>query len=124
MSLTLAAAAAAAGVNKTTLLRAIKAGKVSGNRDEHGPWNIEPAELHRVYPPVTQRADGEAPHYHATAALEAEIAGLRQVGELLRGQLEATRQDRDRWAEAATIALRALPEPAKSHRFWWRRRVA
>ena len=124
MSLTLAAAAAAAGVNKTTLLRAIKAGKVSGNKDEHGQWHIEPAELHRVYPPRTQRADTEAPHYHATAALEAEIAGLRQVGELLRGQLEATRQDRDRWAEAATVALSALPESAKSRRFWWRRRVA
>jgi hypothetical protein len=124
MSLTLAAAAAAAGVNKTTLLRAIKAGKVSGNKDEHGQWHIEPAELHRVYPPVTQRADTGAPHYHAAAALEAEIAGLRQVGELLRGQLEATRQDRDRWAEAATVALRALPEPVKSRRFWWHRRVA
>jgi len=124
MSLTLAAAARAAGVNKTTLLRAIKAGKVSGNKDEHGQWHIEPAELHRVYPPVTQRTDTEAPHYHATAALEAEIAGLRQVGELLRGQLEATRQDRDRWAEAATVALRALPESAKSRRFWWHRRVA
>ena len=85
MSLTLAAAAAAAGVNKTTLLRAIKAGKVSGNKDEHGQWHVEPAELHRVYPPVTQRADTEAPHYQAMAALEAEIAGLRQVGELLRG---------------------------------------
>jgi hypothetical protein len=42
MSLTLAAAAAAAGVNKTTLLRAIKAGKVSGNKDEHGEWHIDP----------------------------------------------------------------------------------
>jgi hypothetical protein len=42
MSLTFAAAAAAAGVNKTTLLRAIKAGKVSGNKDEHGQWHVEP----------------------------------------------------------------------------------
>jgi hypothetical protein len=32
-----------------------------------------------------QRAHTEAPHGHATAALEAEIAGPRQVGELLRG---------------------------------------
>jgi len=48
-----------------------------------GTSNI--AELHRVYPLVTQRADIKAPHYHATAALEAEIAGLQQVGELLRG---------------------------------------
>jgi hypothetical protein len=95
-------------VKKTTLLRAIKAGKVSGNKDEQGQWHVEPAELHRVYPPVTQRADTEAPHYHATAALEAEIAGLRQVGELLRGQLEATRQDRYRWAEAAGERFRKL----------------
>jgi predicted site-specific integrase-resolvase len=115
ISLTLAAAAAAAGVNETTLLRAIKAGKVSGNKDEHGQWHVEPAELHRIYPPVTQQA---------TAVLEAEIAGLRQVGELLRGQVEATRQDRDRWAEAATAALRTLPEPLKSSRLWWRRGVA
>jgi hypothetical protein len=124
MALTLAAAAAAAGVNKTTLLRAIKAGKVSGNRDEHGQWHIDAAELHRVYPPAAPRCDTEAPHYHATAVFEAEIAGLRQVAELLRSQLDATRQDRDRWAEAATAALRALPAPAKSHRFWRRRRVA
>jgi hypothetical protein len=124
MALTLAAAAAAAGVNKTTLLRAIKAGKVSGNRDEHGQWHIDAAELHRVYPPAAPRCDTEAPHYHATAVFEAEIAGLRQVAELLRSQLDATRQDRDRWAEAATAALRALPAAAKSYRFWWRRRVA
>jgi len=45
-----------------------------------GTSNI--AELHRVYPLVTQRADIKAPHYHATAALEAEIAGLQQVGRL------------------------------------------
>jgi hypothetical protein len=56
---------------------------------------IEPAELHRVYPPATQRADTEAPHCHATVALEVEIASLRQVGELLPGQFEATRQDRE-----------------------------
>ena len=60
----------------------------------------------------------------AAAAAAAEIAGLRQVGELLRGQVEKTRQDRDRWPEAATVALRALPEPLKLSRFWWCRRVA
>jgi len=36
------------------------------------------------------------------------------MADLSRGQLEATRQDRDRWAEAATAALRTLPAPAKS----------
>jgi hypothetical protein len=41
-----------------------------------------------------QRSDSEAPHCHATAALEVEIASPRQVGELLRGQFEATREGR------------------------------
>jgi hypothetical protein len=98
MSLTLAAAAAAVNVNKTTLLRAIKAGKVSGNRDERGQWHIDAAELHRVYPPAGQRCDVEAPQRDAVAlamaASEAEIAGLRQVAELLRAQLQETRTDR------------------------------
>jgi hypothetical protein len=117
MSLALAAAAAtAADANKTTLslLRAIKAGKVSGKRNERR--RVAGAELYRIRPLAAQRGDTEAPHYDA-AVLEAEIAGLRQVAELLRGQLEATRQDRDRWVEAATAALRTLT-PAKSCRFW------
>jgi hypothetical protein len=38
MSYTLAAAAAACGLNKSTVLRAIKAGKISGTKDEHGKW--------------------------------------------------------------------------------------
>jgi hypothetical protein len=49
MSLTLAAAAAVACVNKTTFLRAVKAGKVSGNKDEHGQSHIarDAARRHR-----------------------------------------------------------------------------
>ena len=58
MSYTLAAAAAACGLNKSTVLRAIKAGKISGTKDEHGEWHIEAAELHRVYPPVVAAAAG------------------------------------------------------------------
>src|SRR5215475_7096474 len=44
MSYTLAAAAAACGLNKSTVLRAIKAGKISGTKDEHDEWRIEAAE--------------------------------------------------------------------------------
>jgi hypothetical protein len=42
-------------LNKTTILRAVKAGKITGN--EHGGWHVEPAELHRVYPPADARSD-------------------------------------------------------------------
>lgn len=49
---TIATAAAAVGRNKTAILRAIKAGKISIAKDENGEWQIEPAELYRVYPPL------------------------------------------------------------------------
>jgi GH24 family phage-related lysozyme (muramidase) len=50
MPYTLGTAALACGANKSTILRSIKAGKIAAIRDEHGQWQIEPAELHRVYP--------------------------------------------------------------------------
>ena len=51
-ALSLSGAAATTGLNKTTALRSIKSGKISGTRDPLGQWAIDAAELHRVYPPV------------------------------------------------------------------------
>lgn len=39
----LATAAAACGVSKSVILRAIIAGKISGSKDKHGEWHVEPA---------------------------------------------------------------------------------
>ncbi len=49
---TIATAAAAVGRNKTAILRAIKTGKIPAAEDENGDVQIDPAELHRVYPPL------------------------------------------------------------------------
>jgi hypothetical protein len=49
---TIATAAAAVGRNKTAILRAINAGRISVAKDEDGEWIIDPAELHRIYPPL------------------------------------------------------------------------
>jgi len=49
---TIATAAAAVGRNKTAILRAIKAGKILAAKDQNGEWQIDPAELHRIYPPL------------------------------------------------------------------------
>ena len=46
--LSISEAAAATGLNKTTVLRSIKSGKISGTRDPLGQWRIDAAELHRV----------------------------------------------------------------------------
>ena len=54
MSYSLGAAAAATGLNKTSILRAIKSGKISGTKDVLGQWWVEPAELHRVPKPARE----------------------------------------------------------------------
>src|ERR1700730_12983101 len=52
----------AVGMSKTSILRSIKAGRISAGRDELGQWAIEPRELHRVYPPLTDdTAPGNGP---------------------------------------------------------------
>ncbi len=140
---TLGEAARLTGLGKTTLARAIKAGRLSATKTDTGSYQIDPAELARAYPfpapaeaagatvaatgplvhHATPNATGETPG--ATAALEAQIAGLREVGELLRRQLDDVRDDRDRWrSQAERLALAApvtTPTPATASRPWWRR---
>jgi excisionase family DNA binding protein len=92
MSHSLTTAAEAAGINRSTVLRAIKAGKISATKDEHGEWRIEAAELHRVYPPKpAPEASPEAAHHDALAAAVAE----------LRAALADMRGQRDAWMEQA-----------------------
>lgn len=56
MKYTLSEAASATGKNKATIQRAIKSGKISAAKGESGSYEIDPSELHRVFPPVAQRA--------------------------------------------------------------------
>jgi excisionase family DNA binding protein len=52
MSYTLGEAAKATGLTKPTLAKAIKNGKLSAAKNDNGSYSIDPAELHRVYPPI------------------------------------------------------------------------
>jgi excisionase family DNA binding protein len=134
--LTLGEASRLTGLGKTTIQRSIKAGRLSATRTEFGSYQIDAAELHRVYPipaPVdatvseTYRAEQHVTP-DATPLLEAQISALRQVSELLRQQLDDVRgdrddlrEDRDRWrAQAERLALPA-PATAVASRPWWRR---
>ena len=100
MAYTLAAAVTATGLNKRTILRAIKSGQIAATKDKVGEWHIEAAELERVFPPAAQPTDGEAANERpATAdveALGAQIeALLRQAGERLRQQIDEARRARE-----------------------------
>ncbi len=50
MKLTLGQAAKEAGISKPSLSAAIKKGRLSANKNESGVYEIDPAELFRVYP--------------------------------------------------------------------------
>jgi hypothetical protein len=47
---TLGEAARASGKSKSTIAKAVKSGRVSAVRGDDGSYQIDPAELHRVYP--------------------------------------------------------------------------
>jgi septal ring factor EnvC (AmiA/AmiB activator) len=99
MAYTLTEAARAVQKDKTTLLRAIKSGKVSAVRDAvTGGWRIDPAELHRVYP-VTATAAADAVRRDADAEVEirelrARLADKDDIIADLRRRLDAKAQDR------------------------------
>jgi hypothetical protein len=124
MSYSLAAAAAATGLNKTTILRAIKSGRISGTKDDKGQWFVEPIELHRVFEPVASAAAvNGAAHRDATpdaaaiadahrrAALAVEVAMLRE-------QLGDARHERDAWRDQAQ---RLAIADQRERRPWWKR---
>ena len=53
MGYSLAEAATASGKSKMTIQRAIKNGKISASRRDDESYDIDPSELHRVFPPVS-----------------------------------------------------------------------
>lgn len=79
-------AADAVGMGKPGILKAIQKGKISARKDEHGQWWIEPAELHRVYPPGSgtvqrtsaARTEETIGNGHGVRLLEREIDFLRE----------------------------------------------
>jgi excisionase family DNA binding protein len=147
MKYTLGTAAKATGLSKSTILRAIKSNKLSATKNEaSGDWNIDPAELHRVYQPVAERVAEKvaAGNGSGTAFLIEELrqgwnrerALLERTIDELRNRLETTEEERrttlrqltallaDQRA-AATPAPATVPEtqqaPARRSWFGWRR---
>jgi hypothetical protein len=133
MAYTLTEAARAVQRDKTTLLRAIKSGKVSAVRDAvTGGWRIDPAELHRVYPVIADavadavRRDGDAEV--EIRELRARLADKDDVIADLRRRLDAEAEERRRLtalladkstAPAPMPAPVPAPTPMPTRRPWW-----
>ena len=139
MSYTLGEAAKAVGKTKPTILRAIKANKISAVKNEaSGSWVIEPSELHRVYPPASLEVTPKPTTENGTSynALQVEVTLLRErvtsQETLFRERLaekEAAitdlREERDNWrTQAQTLLLSDQRATALKARRWWQRRSA
>ena len=102
MSYTLGQAAKATGKSKATIHRAVQSGKLSAAKDDAtGTLQIDPSELHRLFPPVSQERlqngalrQSETPAETAeTVVLQAQLAQERGERQWERLQLEATIDD-------------------------------
>ena len=112
MGYTLGQASKATGKSKATIAKAIASNRLSATKDEHGKYDIDPAELHRVYPPQGSLVDD--PVHLATPEQTAEIERLKATVEGLEKLCRQIEGERDRVVEQ-NIRLTALlppPQPA------------
>jgi hypothetical protein len=111
MKHTAGTAAKAVGKTKSTITKAIASGKLSAIKNDNGAWEIDVAELHRVYPPaltetVSQQANS-TPNRNGGNTIENQ--GLERLVKLLEEQVEDLKQDRDQWRVQATMLLSGPP---------------
>ena len=114
MPYTLAEAAVACGLDKSTVRRAVRAGKISGTKDEAGTWHVEPVELHRVFPPASRTEDDTTAvplHAPSDAATDILVDELRAIIRASERREEDLRQERDRWRTAFENTQRLLSPP-------------
>ncbi|MEI6067942.1 MAG: hypothetical protein WCP96_11405 [Methylococcaceae bacterium] len=117
--LTLTQAAEEVGRTRSTLFKAIKAGRLSATKDAQGHLLIDPAELYRVYVAVNV-SQGNQSKQGDIVNDTSEIAFLRRENELLRQQAERDREqlarereNADKWRNQATMLLTHQPEPER-----------
>jgi excisionase family DNA binding protein len=143
MAYSLTQAAEAAKVQRSTVFKWIKAGKVSAVKADDGSYRIQPAELHRYLdsvaketPPQETVKQDDTTHSTETetlvelVSLRSQIDALKQILEMERQRAEEARKreedlkaERDRWAAQAERLALAPPAPLNvtvpESRGWW-----
>lgn len=136
MKYTAGEAATATGLNTATITRAIKKGRISATKSETGAWQIDPAELHRVFPPLASKPlqqdqmQGDASRNQGESksmnnALQGEIETMRErlaAAEQRAAVAEALAEERGRRLDQLVPLLpKPAATPADDTRPWWRR---
>ena len=127
MGYTLGQAAEATGKAKSTILKSIKAGRISATKDDTGNWSIEPSELHRVYEVLPRERDernatahGE---HHSKSEHQSHIRELQARVDLLERLCKQVEGERDNLREQNTRITALLPAPKteESPKGFWSR---
>ena len=103
--LTLGEAAKLTGKSKPTISKAIKDGRISGQKGDNGVFQIEVSELLRVYP---AKAETPAVEIEQAPAQQDEITKLKM--QHLEEQLEATKQQLNEAKEERDQAIKDARE--------------
>lgn len=105
MALTLNQAAKICSRSKSTLLDAIRAGRMTAPKDDRGRYSIDPAELHRAFPFQSQnRSPDQSPEPQPTTPEnqpEPADPALKREIELLREMLGKAEANADHWRALA-----------------------
>lgn len=113
-------AAQLSGKSKSTILRAIRSGRLSAARTDNGAYAVDPAELCRVYPAASAPIETERSTDHtaenATPANEPNAVAPEPVAEPATVETRIG-QARDRCR--ARAEHEALARSAPEHRPWW-----
>lgn len=130
--LTLGEAARQVTVTKSTLHRAINDGRLSANRDEQGHYQIDPAELFRVFEPVARNSPSDdseqsrdshwdeserVAEHSGTPRNRSEDESIRwfqqQIEELQEEQAELRKENQEKENRLSELrsAMAALPSP-------------
>lgn len=116
MKLSASEAAKRTGKSVPTITRAIKSGKISADRQPEGGYQIDPAELFRVFPAVTGNDNATPPKLgnetpNETSILQREVEMLREMLEQERGTVADLRRRLDDEAEERrSLATRLLTD--------------
>ncbi len=127
MSLSVKEAADLVGMTKTAIFKAIKVGKISAVKDVNGEWQIEPVELFRVYPPVSDssRKPSAPSSQPAIDSLQRENELLRDTVNDLRRRLDAESEERRRLSlilnETRTPATQSPASQTEQPKGFWAR---
>jgi hypothetical protein len=119
MKLSLGQAAKEVGLDKSTISRAIKRGKLSAQRTDSGGYEIDPAELFRVFPPASPKPQRISPpsdipteilleNRELRSKLEAAELRLREKDEDIRDLRRRLDAESD---ERRKLTMMLLPPP-------------